>query len=247
MPEREISKNPWDSSGKPGDGNVKGHVRLPSALTAALLAVSVVAGLSGCGSEPQPRVYSERAFKELAQPRTGMGGMAMGNLPPANASPVDIEVSWTLPDTWLRRDSANALRVGSFAIPDSAFAYMGEAGPEAVDVSVVQLAGEAGGAEANVARWMGQVGLIATGDDLKKFLEQAERLEIASGQEGFYVDFTGMLSGDLTQSKTIYGAIVGTKDYTVFVKAMGDRSRVVQAKADIRAFCKSLSIRKTST
>lgn len=247
MPEREISKNPWDYSGNPGCRNVRRPHLPPAVVTAALLAVSAVAGLSGCGSEPQPRVYSERAFKELAQPRTGMGGMAMGNLPPANASPVDIEVSWTLPEIWLKRDSANALRVGSFAIPDSAFAHMGEADPEAVDVSVVQLAGEAGGMEANVARWMGQVGLIATADDLKKFVERAEKLAIVSGQEGIFVDFTEMLSGDLTQSKTIYGAIVGTKDYTVFVKAMGDRSRVVQAKADIRAFCKSLSIRKTST
>jgi hypothetical protein len=207
----------------------------------------MVAGLSGCGSEPKPRIYSERAFKELAQPRTGMGGMAMGNLPPSNASPVDIEVTWKLPETWLMRDSANALRVGSFAIPDPALAHMGEADPGAVDVSVVQLAGEAGGVEANVARWMGQVGLVVTADDLKKFVEQAEKLEIASGQEGIYVDFTGMLSGDMTQTKSIYGAIVGTPDYTVFVKAMGDRKRVVQAKADIRAFCQSLSIRKTST
>lgn len=205
-------------------------------------AVGVLGILIACGSEPKPRVYGEVAFKELVRPGTGMGGM--GTLPPANASPVDLQVTWTLPENWMIRDSANAMRVGSFAVPDSQFLDMGEADPRALDVSVVQLAGDAGGLEANIRRWMGQVGLIASAAELKALIDSADKLKATTGQDGIYVDFTEKLSSDMTQDKSIFGAIVSTSEYTVFVKAMGERGRLLKAKGQIKTFCESLAIRK---
>lgn len=199
-----------------------------------------VMALVGCNGEPQPRTYSEVAFKELPRRSSGSG---MGALPASNASPVDIKVTWDLPEGWLMRDSSNAMRVGSFAVPDPEFANMGEPDPKALDVSVVQLAGDAGGLAANIMRWMGQVGLIASQEDLKALIEGAAMLKVRTGQEGLYIDFTDKLSGDMTQSKSIYGAIIATPDYTVFVKAMGEREKLVKAKAAIKTFCESLSIR----
>ncbi len=166
----------------------------------------------------------------------------MGTLPPTNASPVDIKVTWELPETWLLRDSANAMRIGSFAVPDTQFAHMGEADPGALDVSVVQLAGDAGGVPANIARWMGQVGLIASREELQALIDAAPKLRAKTGQQGIFVDFTDRLSGDMTQNKSIYGAIISTPAYTVFVKAMGERDRLIRAKADIKGFCESLAI-----
>jgi hypothetical protein len=90
---------------------------------------------------------------------------------------------------------------------------------------------------------MGQVGLIATPEELKALVASAPKLKVKTGQEGIYVDFTERLSGDMTQSKSIFGAIVMTKDYTVFVKAMGLRERLIRHKAEIETFCESLSIR----
>jgi len=211
-------------------------------LPGACLALALLCLLNACEGDPKPRVYSEVAFKENPAPAAGRGGMGMGALPPTNASPVDIKVTWTLPETWMIRDSANAMRVGSFAVPDSSLAYMGEADPNALDVSVVQLAGEAGGLEANILRWMGQVGLIATPDELKALVASAEKLKVKTGQEGIFVDFTERLSGDMTRSKSIFGAIVMNKEYTVFVKAMGERERLVRHKPEIVDFCKSLQI-----
>jgi hypothetical protein len=67
--------------------------------------------LGACNSEPKPRTYSEVPFKENARPGSGQGVPGMGALPPTNASPVDIKVTWTLPESWMIRDSANAMRV----------------------------------------------------------------------------------------------------------------------------------------
>jgi len=201
-----------------------------------------LAGLSliAC-REPQPRVYTEAAFKPLIVPRTG-AGMAGDMSMPVNSSPVDIEVTWTLPEGWMPKDSANSMRVGSFLAPDPSLVNMGAMDPRAVDVSVVQLAGDGGGLKANIMRWMGQVGIKATQEEMDEFVDTAVRFKTLTGQEGLFVDLTEKLSGDMTQSKTIFGAVVQTETYTVFVKGMGDQSRVEAVKPVMVEFCKSLRI-----
>jgi hypothetical protein len=180
-----------------------------------------------------------------------MPGAPAGNGPqpgePAAMPPMaaaDIKVTWALPDGWVQKDSALGMRVGSFLAPDPKLMNTGEMDPQAVDVSVVQLAGAAGGLKPNIIRWMGQVGLISTPESLDELIKKAPRFKTKTGQEGMFVDLTDKLSGDMTQSKTIFGAVIPTPDYTVFVKAMGERTRVVANKKKVKAFSQSLSIKK---
>ncbi|MDB5103660.1 MAG: hypothetical protein JWP91_1349 [Fibrobacteres bacterium] len=217
-------------------------------LVAVPLAIASMC-LLGC-EDTRPRTYSEVAFKPLAAPAMaggpmgamgGPGGMGAG-MPGMNTSPVDIKVTWKLPEGWVIKDSASAMRIGSFAAQDPSLANTGELDPNAVDVSVVQLAGDAGGLEANINRWMGQVGLKMNPEEMAEFIKAAAHFRTATGQEGMYVDLTDKLSGDMTQSKTIYGAVVQTADYTVFVKAMGEHAKVAVQKPMVQAFCKSLKI-----
>ncbi|MDQ3002853.1 MAG: hypothetical protein M3Y08_16520 [Fibrobacterota bacterium] len=134
------------------------------------------------------------------------------------------------------------MRIGSFSAGDPAVANVGEADPRAVDVSVVQLAGDGGGLKNNILRWMGQIGLKATPEEMDEIVKTATRFKTATGQDGMYVDLTDKLSGDMTQSNTIFGAVVQTEEYTVFVKAMGEHARVLAQKAIIMTFCESLKI-----
>ena len=55
-----------------------------------------------------------------------------------------------------------------------------------------------------------------------------------------------MLSGDMTQSKSIIGAIIQGNGYTVFVKAMGEKDRLVKIKPQLIRFCDSLKITETA-
>lgn len=211
------------------------------------LAMGLSIGLIGC-KEKQPRLYSEIAFKPnpvAAGPMSG--GMGGGNMPPMNADPIDITVTWKLPERWMVKDSANAMRIGSFYIPDfgvsdSSLVDSGAIDPKAVDVSVIQLGGEAGGLKANINRWMGQVGIKATPEEMDDLIKTAKRFKTKSGQAGLFIDLTDKLSGDMTQSKTIYAGIVTATKYSVFVKAMGERERVVKIKSQLKAFCESLTI-----
>jgi hypothetical protein len=202
----------------------------------------------GC-QEAKPRTYTEVAFKANPGPAMGMGGPMMGGgpmgagaMPPMNTSPVDIKVTWTLPSDWVVKDSANGMRIGSFGVPDAGLAHTGELDPKAVDVSVVQLAGNAGGLEANIQRWMGQIGLKATPEEMADLIKTAKHFKTKTGQDGMIVDLTEKLSGDMTQSKSIYGAVIATADYTVFIKAMGEIERVVKIKPEVKTFCESISI-----
>jgi hypothetical protein len=107
---------------------------------------------------------------------------------------------------------------------------------------VVQLAGNAGGLAANIHRWNGQIGIKMSAEEMDEFVKAAKHFRTASGQDGMYVDLTDKLSGDMTQSKTIFGAVVQTEEYTVFVKAMGEQSRMAAQKPLVMDFCKSLRI-----
>lgn len=168
------------------------------------------------------------------------GSMLGGN-------PVEITVTWEAPDSWVDKDSSSALRIGSYLIPDPASSlpvqHIDASNPRNIDVSVVQLAGFAGGLEDNVIRWMKQIGILLPDDDqLQVFLEQAQRFSTRTGQEGIYIDLTPMLSGDITQSTGIFGAIIATGKYTVFVKAQGAKPRVIEEIPALKAFCKTLAI-----
>lgn len=217
-------------------------VQITLARTSALLAAAAALTLLGCGRDPQPRSYSEIASKELPpQGPMGMGAGAM--MPPMSAPAADIKVTWTLPQGWTPKDSASGMRVGSFSAPDPKLAQAGQADDKAADISVVQLAGDAGGLKPNIARWMGQVGLISTPEALEDIIKSAGHFKTRTGQTGLYVDLTDKLSGDMTKSKTIFGAVIQTAEYTVFVKAMGERSRVLAHKQKVKTFCESLAIK----
>jgi hypothetical protein len=199
------------------------------------LAISAL-GLAACQQQNSPRNYTEVVSQSPAGKKPAPE-MAM------NASPVDVKIDWHAPAHWVMKDSANGMRDGSYGIPDSAVANTGELNPEAVDVSISHFAGNAGGLARNVERWMGQVGLRLDSAGMDAFLAKAARFTTQTGDSGIVIDLTTMLSGDMTQDKTIFGAVVPGSGYTLFVKAMGEKSRVIAAKADIEAFCKTLQLK----
>jgi hypothetical protein len=134
-----------------------------------------------------------------------------------------------VPAGWTVQPEGDPLRLAGFW-----------AGDGKVDVSIVQLEGDAGGLTANVVRWLGQAGLPA--DLAESILAAAEPVQTATGQRGVVVDFTGHTAADLTQSRSIVGAIVDAGDHTLFVKAMGGKAGLAIVKPQLVAFTRGLSI-----
>ncbi len=203
----------------------------PSRMCSSILKVIAVLGVAGILSackQEAPRHYTEIAFKSKGSP------MAAVDIP--------IRITWTVPAGWIEEPGGDPLRVASFLAPDPSYADSADVDPKALDVSIVQLSGEAGGVEANVIRWMRQAKIPPSQDVAQEVIAHAESLSVASGQRGILVDFTGQLAGDMTQTNSIIGAIVPGNGYTVFVKAMGDRDRLLALRPQILLFCRSVSI-----
>jgi hypothetical protein len=204
------------------------HTPAPTrfAVRALFLSVCIPALLVSCKSEPEPRRYREIAAR-------GEGA----NLQRGPLS----DISWKLPDGWTIQPEGDPLRLTGFWAPDPELTKAGKPDPNPVDVSIVQLAGAAGGLQANVVRWLGQIGVPAS--QAPAAIAAAAKVKTATGQGGVVVDFTGMLSGDMTQSKSIVGAILEVDGTTVFVKAMGEKSKVARLRPQLIEFCENLSIR----
>jgi hypothetical protein len=181
--------------------------------------------LIGCGGDPEPRQYREIVTR-------GENSTLQGN--PSAA------MTWSLPAGWTIQPEGDPMRLTGFWAPDPALVAAGETDPKPVDVSIVQLEGDAGGLTANVTRWLGQIKVQAS--FAQKAIDEAVSVKLANGQEGIVVDFTNLLSGDLTQTQSIVGAIVTVEGTTVFVKAMGGRDALQRIKPQLIAFCQSLSV-----
>lgn len=204
------------------------HTPVPTrfAIGALVLSACLPVILVSCKGDPQPRRYREI--------------VARGEGANLQRGPLS-DISWKLPDGWSIQPEGDPLRLTGFWAPDPELAKAGQADPDPVDVSIVQLGGMAGGLRANVVRWLGQIGVPAT--QAPAAIAAATKVKTATGQSGVVVDFTGMLSGDMTQSKSIVGAILEVDGTTVFVKAMGEKSKVARLRPQLIEFCEHLSIR----
>jgi hypothetical protein len=135
-----------------------------------------------------------------------------------------------------------ALPAGWKEVPPTQFLlakYMLQGSGDAhAEVSVSMLAGQGGGAIANVNRWRGQLGLSPLSeDDLSK---QASAVQVAGGQ-GTLVDMTG------TDAKTgkparLIGVIAPQAGETWFYKLMGDEQVVGQQKDAFTKFIQTAKI-----
>jgi hypothetical protein len=197
----------------------------PTRFQVGALLLSAGLFLTACNDDPQPRRYREIAAR-------GEGS----NLQRGTLS----NISWKLPAGWTVQPEGDPLRLTGFWAPDPELLAAGQTDPDPVDVSIVQLGGMAGGLEANVTRWLGQIGVPAS--QASAAIAAATPVKTASGQTGVVVDFTGFMSGDLTQSKSIVGAILEVDGGTMFVKAMGQKPKVARLRPVLVEFVKNLSI-----
>ncbi len=147
------------------------------------------------------------------------------DLPPAAAA---APLTWTTPAGWTEA-TPTEIRVASFKINQD--------GKQA-DVSVIPLGGMAGGDDANVNRWRGQVGLPpVASEELKKAAEPVE----VDGQAGSLYDVAGT-NPAAGEASRIIGVIQHREDTAWFFKMTGDDTLVEAQKPAFIAFLKSVKI-----
>ena len=136
---------------------------------------------------------------------------------------------WRTPPAWqeLPRDG---IRLAAFRLVQ---------GDRSVETTVVMLGGPAGGVEANVIRWLDQLGLQLTGEELAQFMAAAEPVAARDGMRLAVYDFTRLEAARGDSMLAAVGPVLGQ---TLFVKMSGDRALVASARADFMSLVASLGL-----
>lgn len=211
--------------------------------------------LTGCEQKPQESHYKEviiqagqvSAPSVLAAPTIP----AEGTMPPDKAMPADPHagldmsamaglpdmpatqnfLTWTLPEGW-KEEPGKHMRMASFY----SMAY-----PKAIDCYIIALAGPAGGLDANLERWLGQIGLKVSDDNLRKLSSSAQALKTKDGLDVKVFDFTLLQSHGNLSDNSMVVAMIPLEQTTVFVKMTGTVRSVKQNKENFLKLLGSIS------
>jgi hypothetical protein len=181
----------------------------------------------GCGmQEPQWRTYEEVVAKPAPhQHTTPSTPMAR----PAAAQPAG-KLAWTAPDGW-KEEAGSGMRLATFTA---------EREGQSAICTIITLGGTAGGVEANVRRWIGQLALPEPSpEELADYLDRQERLKTAGGFEGVVVDLTAL--GDQgPEASSMLAALITVGDSTLFLKMTGPVRLLQEEKKSFSALCQSI-------
>lgn len=164
-----------------------------------------------------------------------MGGpMMSSNQPPEmqkilEASTAAVHLAWDIPEGW-QEGREGGMRLATFFSQEE----------DAVECSVVSLGGMAGGTEANVQRWAGQINVDLPAARLEDFLAQQKRLVSQGGLPLVLVDFTSLQKQEPSETPSMIAGITLSEDKTIFIKMTGTKSAVSRNQIKFQSFCQSL-------
>lgn len=150
-------------------------------------------------------------------------------LPAATSSSGGAGARWKIPAQWIAQPPSE-MRVGSFLIK-------GKNGQTA-EVSVIPLAGSAGGDLANVNRWRQQIDLSPLTEEALSTQLKALRLGAHSMMYVNFVSRDKLVDGKY--KKRVIGAWMEREGATWFFKMFGEDATVLSAEPDFRQFLSSV-------
>ncbi len=139
------------------------------------------------------------------------------------------QIRWETPDGWQTRPLTQFINRGYYLLPGPP-----EARPE---LTISAYPGAAGGLDANLNRWRGQLGLEPL--DSEALAAELETIEV-SGMELVLCDFTGN-APDGSPSRTL-GAVIEFPDETWFFKLTGNPDVLTVSHPTFGAFLRTLEL-----
>lgn len=199
------------------------------------------AGLDMANITPEARAQLQKMLAEGQDPHAGIDMAAFGGRDPhagldmpaamGNAPAVSSPYAWVLPKGW-KQGPNKGMRLASFYLADN---------PDAVDCYIVSLPGIAGGTEANLKRWMGQIGVDPSDANYQKLLSGAQTIRTQGGLETKFYDLMSLQAGP--SNKSMIASVISTAEATVFVKMTGTSADVKKNKDSFLELVKSLALK----
>lgn len=189
----------------------------------------------GCESKVNERVYEQIVIEAPQQDKSMMADPHAGlglDIPKSEGlQNVQHGLQWDVPKGWSELP-ASGMRVATFKNAQD---------PDAVDVSIVSLYGEAGGLEPNLIRWANQIGidLQESPDRLQDFIRNAGSLKTRDGSQAMVFDFS-KLQDVSPSSKSTVASMVRVGNATVFVKMTGTVKSIADNLGSFESLTQSL-------
>ena len=181
--------------------------------------------LSGCQSQEDIAEYTEIRIKS---PQDKMVQKSTDPHEFAEQSS-SSEFKWKIPEGWSEKTGTGMRKATITKNIDS----------RTIEMTVIELAGSVGGVEANLTRWLGQIG-VDNADALKRLTDQAQTINLANGKSANVYDFTMFQSDSLESS--MLAAIIPFGGSNLFIKSMGQQSDMIEIREDFVGFVESIEI-----
>ena len=154
----------------------------------------------------------------------------------APESPRENPLTWVLPEGW--SEAGEGASPGGMRLINLRFGASGEG-----ECYLSAMPGSAGGLEANINRWRGQMGLPEySADELAKLPKKP-----FLNREATYVsidgDFKGVGATAATKGYRLVGLVQPAPEFTIFVKMTGPKDLIEKNEAAFDQFIQSISIK----
>ena len=181
-------------------------------------------------SKPESQGQSSQDETSIKDPHAGLDMSTSSTMLPTGNSVMEGHLTLKLPTGW-EEQPVGGMRLATFRLASD---------PQKIDCSIVVLGGMAGGLEANLSRWMGQIGLKRSSESLQSLIHSSKSLKTQDGQEAKIYDFTTIQKDTATSDKSMIAAIISSAEVTIFVKMTGSIEAVSQNRNDFSELVKSL-------
>ena len=171
--------------------------------------------LPGCKKEQKVRKLNEKSTTIAQQQKKE-----------PTAAPGDNKFSWQKPAHWQVKES-KGLRLATFAINNK------------ILCTIIPLSRDGGGLRANIQRWLAQLGLQLSPQEVKSFMESRIDFKTKTNLSAAFLDFNPLLPDDNKLSMLV--AIITTPESTLFIKMTGAKLLLEKQHDSFISFCKSIS------
>jgi len=184
---------------------------------------------AGCDDERgQIRTYTvPKEQPSTADASGAAGGPAAG----AAGAPVALPAGtmhWQPPDGWREVPNTSSMRFATLVAGD---------GDDAIEVSITEIVGQAGGIAPNINRWRGQLGLPPAGE--RELASSAQLVIGADGAQGLMVDLAAPAATE--GSPRMLAAIFPTQSHTWFIKTTAAADAIQQHVDGFVELCQSVT------
>ncbi len=201
------------------------------------VAIACALSFAACSDEAPPKRYYQEVVVQAPpsasmDPHAGMDTSAGMLAPPLTAAPPPAQgrsIMWEIPEGWVQQPGSG-MRLATLVIQTE---------EETAECTLIILSGDVGGLDANIQRWMGQIGLpIPPAPEFRSYVNNLTRFETVGGHSALLIDFNPLVQDDAALSTL--GGIIEVGPLTLFIKLTGSK-RLLTAEYDrFVELCKSV-------